>query len=134
MSQPKKVLVAEDDPDIRGLLAFCLEYARFQVVQAANGEDAVCKAETEQPDIILLDVHMPGMTGYEACQQLKSQELTRRIPVVFLSARGQATEIKYGLGLGAQEYILKPFAPDELCRRVTAILERLDRQAGPPGE
>lgn len=129
MVQGKKVLVAEDEPDIRGLVVFSLEYAGYQVVQASNGEDAVHIAEKEQPDIILLDVRMPKMTGYEACQHLKAQESTRHIPVVFLSARGQDTEIKYGLGLGAEEYILKPFAPDELYRRVTAILEQLSRQA-----
>jgi len=133
MLQGKKVLVAEDEPDIRGLIAFTLEYAGFKVVQAFNGEDAVGKAEKEQPDLILLDVRMPKMTGYEACEQLKAQESTRHIPVIFLSARGQETEIKYGLGLGAEEYILKPFAPDELYRRVTAILERLSRQKGEKG-
>jgi DNA-binding response OmpR family regulator len=72
---------------------------------------------------------MPKMSGYEACQCLKAQASTKHIPVIFLSARGQETEIKYGLGLGAEEYILKPFAPDELYRRVTAILERHSRKS-----
>jgi DNA-binding response OmpR family regulator len=127
MFEGKKVLVAEDEPDIRGLISFSLEYAGFVVVQAQNGEEAVQKAEEEQPDLILLDVRMPKMNGYEACRALKGQESTRRIPVVFLSARGQEAEIKHGLDLGAEEYILKPFAPDELYRRVETILQRLAR-------
>ncbi len=98
------------------------------MIEALNGEDAVELAEAEQPDLILLDVRMPKMSGYEACSMLKAQHSTRGIPVVFLSARGQETEIKQGLELGAEEYILKPFAPDELYHRVGSILERLGRQ------
>jgi DNA-binding response OmpR family regulator len=127
MFKGRKVLVAEDEPDIRGLVAFSLEYAGFVVVQAQDGEDAVQKAEVEQPDLILLDVRMPKMNGYEACKILKGEESTKHIPVVFLSARGQEAEIKHGLDLGAEEYILKPFAPDELYRRVETILQRLAR-------
>ena len=126
--QRQKVLVAEDEPDIRGLIVFSLEFAGYKVVQACNGEDAVDKAERESPDLILLDVRMPKLTGYEACERLKAKETTKHIPVVFLSALSQESEIKYGLGLGGEEYIIKPFAPDELYRRVTAILERLSRQ------
>jgi DNA-binding response OmpR family regulator len=128
MLEGKKVLVAEDEPDIRGLIVFSLQYAGYEVIEALNGEEAIELAEREQPDIILLDVRMPRMNGYEACSVLKAQESTRGIPVVFLSARGQETEIKRGLELGAEEYILKPFAPDELYQRVGGILERLGRQ------
>ena len=128
MSEGKKVLVAEDEPDIRGLIVFSLQYAGYEVIEALNGQEAIKLAESEQPDLILLDVRMPKMNGYEACAVLKAQESTRRIPVVFLSARGQETEIKRGLELGAEEYILKPFAPDELYQRVGGILERLGRQ------
>jgi DNA-binding response OmpR family regulator len=125
-----KILVAEDEADIRALIVFSLQYAGFQVVEASNGQEAVEKASVEGPDLILLDVRMPRMTGYEACRALKAQETTKRIPVVFLSARGQESEIKQGLELGAEEYILKPFAPDELYRRVEGILGRLARQGG----
>ena len=128
MSERKKVLVAEDEPDIRGLIVFSLQYAGYEVVEALNGEEAVRLAEAEQPDLILLDVRMLKMNGYEACSVLKSQDSTRGIPVVFLSARGQETEIKQGLESGAEEYILKPFAPDELYQRVGGILERLGRK------
>ena len=101
MSEGKKVLVAEDEPDIRGLIVFSLQYAGYEVIEALNGQEAIKLAESEQPDLILLDVRMPKMNGYEACAVLKAQESTRRIPVVFLSARGQETEIKRGLELGA---------------------------------
>jgi DNA-binding response OmpR family regulator len=130
MSNGKKVLVAEDDPDIRNLIVYSLQFAGFKVVQASNGEEAVTQAKAEQPDIILLDVRMPKMSGYEACAELKSEAATQGIQIVFLSARGQEAEIKYGMELGAEEYIIKPFAPDELQRRVTGVLERLRRGKG----
>lgn len=121
----KKILVAEDEPDIRGLIVFSLQYAGFEVIEVANGEDAVQKAIEEKPDLVLLDVRMPKMSGYEACEVLKEDPETATIPVVFLSARGQEAEIRRGMDLGAEEYILKPFAPDELYRRVEGILQRL---------
>jgi len=125
-----KVLVAEDELDIRNLIAFSLEFVGYQVVQASNGEEAVEKAVAEQPDLIMLDVRMPKLNGYEACKKLKEHDVTRQIPVVFLSARGQETEIKHGLELGAEEYILKPFAPDELQQRVASIVGRSGQRAG----
>lgn len=128
MPEGKRVLIAEDEPDIRNLVVFSLQYAGYEVIEALNGEEAIKLAAREQPDLILLDVRMPKMNGYEACSVLKAQESTRKIPVVFLSARGQETEIKHGLELGAEEYILKPFAPDELYQRVGGILERLSRK------
>ncbi len=127
-STRKKVLVAEDEPDIRGLIVFSLDYAGFDVVEARNGEEAVAKAKEQKPDLILLDVRMPRMNGYDACRKLKAHESTKHIPVIFLSARGQEAEIKHGLALGAEEYILKPFAPDELYRRVETILQRLEQR------
>jgi DNA-binding response OmpR family regulator len=124
MPGDRTVLIAEDDADIRNLIAYSLEFAGFNVLQAIDGIDAVDKATKQQPDLILLDVKMPKLNGYDACSQLKQQDSTNGIPIVFLSARGQEQEIKQGLELGAEEYILKPFAPDELHRRVKAILER----------
>jgi DNA-binding response OmpR family regulator len=89
-------------------------------------------AQKEMPDLILMDVRMPKMTGYEACRQMKTMESVRDIPVVFLSAKGQESEIQTGLEVGAEEYILKPFAPDELVKQVQAVLDRVTkrRQAG----
>ncbi|MEW5957910.1 MAG: response regulator [Chloroflexota bacterium] len=118
------ILVAEDERDIRDLITFALQFSGFEVVQAVNGEDAVKKTTEIRPDLILLDVRMPKMTGYEACKVLKADERTRHIPIVFLSAKGQETEISTGLDLGAEDYFLKPFAPDELPKRVNEILAK----------
>ena len=120
-----KILIAEDERDIRELVSFSLQFGGFTVVQAANGAEAVEYAQKEMPDLILMDVRMPKMTGYEACRQLKSMPELRDIPVVFLSAKGQESEIQTGLEAGAEEYILKPFAPDELVKQVQAVLDRV---------
>jgi two-component system alkaline phosphatase synthesis response regulator PhoP len=122
----KRILVAEDEPHILGLIVYSLEYAGFEVIEAVNGEDAIGMAVDDKPDLILLDVRMPRMSGYEVCAVLKEQDSTKDIPIVFISARGQEAEIKRGLELGAEEYILKPFAPDELYQRVERIFRRLD--------
>lgn len=119
-----KILVAEDERDIRELIGFTLRYAGFDVVLVKDGAEAVEKASHEKPDLIMLDVRMPKMTGYEACRQLKDNPATSGIPVVILSAKGQDGEVKEGLESGAEEYIVKPFAPDELTNQVKDILRR----------
>ena len=125
-----KILIAEDERDIRELVNFSLQFGGFAVVQAANGAEAVEQAQKELPDLILMDVRMPKMTGYEACRQMKSMPELRDIPVVFLSAKGQESEIQTGLEAGAEEYILKPFAPDELVKQVQAVLDRVAARRG----
>ena len=120
-----RILVAEDERDIRELIGFTLRYAGFEVELATNGEEAVEKAPQVQPDLIMLDVRMPRMTGYEACRVLKENPVTAEIPVVFLSAKGQEVEIEQGLASGALEYIVKPFAPDDLANQVRDILKRV---------
>jgi DNA-binding response OmpR family regulator len=117
-----KILVAEDERDIRDLLTFTLNYAGHEVVSVANGEEAVEAALREMPDMILMDVRMPKMTGYEACQKIKLNKAIQHIPIVFLSAKGQEAEIRTGLDAGATEYLLKPFAPMELTARVHELL------------
>jgi DNA-binding response OmpR family regulator len=120
-----KILVAEDERDIRDLIEFTLQYAGHEVVTVPHGEAAVETAPTLMPDLILMDVRMPRMTGYEACRALKDMGTSvSDIPVVFLSAKGQDNEIDQGLDAGAYEYILKPFAPDALTERVAAILKQ----------
>jgi DNA-binding response OmpR family regulator len=120
-----KILVAEDERDIRELIGFTLRFAGFEVVLTADGIEAIERAPEVQPDLILLDVRMPKMTGYEVCRQLKENPVTSTIPIVFLSAKGQEGEIKEGLDLGAVEYIVKPFAPDDLTNQVRDVLRRL---------
>jgi DNA-binding response OmpR family regulator len=122
-----KILIAEDERDIRDLVAFTLRFAGYEVVPAANGEEAVELAPKENPDLILMDVRMPRMTGYDACRVLKANPLMKDIPVVFLSAKGQESEIQTGLEVGAEEYLLKPFAPDQLTERVKAILAKFGK-------
>ena len=122
-----KILVAEDERDIRELIAFTLRFAGFEVELAGNGAEAVEKAPEIIPDLILMDVRMPRMTGYQACEALKENPATQGIPVVFLSAKGQESEIQEGLEVGAMEYILKPFAPDELTAQVRRILQEIGK-------
>lgn len=119
-----KILIAEDERDIRDLIVFTLTYGKHQVVAVSNGEEVLENTRREQPDLILLDVRMPRMTGYEACRRLKADPTLRHIPVIFLSAKGQEAEVQTGLEAGAAEYILKPFSPDQLNKRVTEILTK----------
>ena len=121
-----RILVAEDERDIRELINFTLMFAGHTVTLAANGEEAVQKVAEARPDLIMMDVRMPRLTGYEACRQIKAMEAWKDVPVVFLTAKGQDEEVASGIEAGATAYILKPFSPDELTRRVAEFLQ------GPP--
>jgi len=122
-----RILIAEDEPDIRELVAFTLRFAGHEVITTSNGEEALQQANQVIPDLILMDVRMPRMTGFEACRAMKTNPTLKDIPVVFLSAKGQDSEIQSGLDAGAEEYILKPFAPDQLTERVKAILSKFGK-------
>ncbi|MBI5824994.1 MAG: response regulator [Chloroflexota bacterium] len=122
-----RILIAEDEPDIRELVAFTLRFAGHEVIATSNGEEALNQAFEVIPDIILMDVRMPRMTGYDACRAMKADPTLKDIPVVFLSAKGQDSEIQTGLDAGAEEYLLKPFAPDQLTERVKAILGKFGK-------
>jgi DNA-binding response OmpR family regulator len=118
-----KILIAEDERDIRELITFTLRYiAGHEVTATADGQEALEAAQKEPFDLILMDVRMPRLTGYEACKRLKADVKTSHIPVAFLSAKGQESEMTSGLEAGAVEYILKPFSPDQLVERVKRIL------------
>ena len=121
------ILVAEDERDIRELINFTLMYAGHTVTLAANGQEAydTAVAMATKPDLIMMDVRMPKMTGYEACRKIKAVDELKEIPVVFLSAKGQDEEVQSGIEAGAVAYILKPFAPDELNRRIAEILQQI---------
>lgn len=118
----QKILIAEDERDILELIIFTLEFGGYQVVPTSNGEEALEMVYKEEPDLILLDVRMPRMSGYEVCKRIKSENNIRHIPVVFLSAKGQEAEVSTGYDMGASDYILKPFAPDHLLERLDHIL------------
>ena len=117
-----RILIAEDERDIRELITFTLKFAGHEVFPTSNGEEAYQTATQILPDLIMLDVRMPRMTGYEVCEQIKSNHKTQYIPVVFLSAKGQESEVQMGIEVGADEYILKPFSPEQLVERVKSIL------------
>ena len=117
-----KILIAEDDDDIRELIEITLTYYGFNVLSVADGEAAVQAAQANRFDLILLDVRMPFMTGYEACAQLKANPVTRATPVIFLSAKGQEDEISAGLRAGAERFILKPFEPEKLVQELHNVL------------
>jgi len=122
-----RILIAEDEPDIRELVAFTLRFAGHEVTATSNGEEALQQASLIIPDIVIMDVRMPRMTGYDACRAMKTDVVLKDIPVVFLSAKGQDAEIQTGLDAGAEEYLLKPFAPDQLAERVRAILAKFGK-------
>jgi len=122
----KKILIVEDVKLNVDLLTQLLE-DEYELITASDGEEGVTMAAQEQPDLILMDVRMPRMTGYEACKVMKANPDLKDIPVVFLTARGQESEIQQGLDAGAEEYLLKPFAPDQLTTRVKAILVKFGK-------
>lgn len=117
-----KILIAEDERDIRELIGFTLRFAGHEVIATTNGEEALEAARKELPELILLDVRMPRMNGYDACREIKADPATQHIPVAFLSAKGQESEVQTGLESGAIEYILKPFSPDQLIEHVKRLL------------
>ncbi len=119
-----RILVAEDEPDIRNLIAITLQFNGFDVVTVQDGIEAIETAENGGFDLILLDVRMPRKTGYDACRYLRSAESTKATPILFLSAKGQESEVETGLEAGADEYILKPFAPNDLVARISSYLPK----------
>ncbi len=117
-----KILVAEDERDIRELIEFALQYNGHEVLTAVDGLSAWDITVAEQPDLVLLDVRMPRMDGYEVCRRIKRSEKLRHIPVAFLSAKGQEAEVQAGLDAGAEEYILKPFSLEQLDQTIARLL------------
>lgn len=119
-----KIVIAEDEPDIRELIAFTLRFAGFEVITGANGQEGYDLTKLHHPDLSMFDVRMPKMTGYDACKKIKADPEIAHTPVIFLSAKGQEAEIEQGIASGADDYLLKPFAPDQLTERVRAVLAK----------
>ena len=119
-----KILIAEDEPDIRSLINFALSHRGYEVIPAIDGEMAYTLALKEVPDLILMDVQMPRLNGYEACRQIKAEATLRHVAVVFLSACGATADVQAGFAAGATAYLRKPFALDELMHTVAEILGR----------
>ena len=118
------VLAADDDEDILALVAFRLERSGYTVIQARDGQEALELALSEKPDLAVLDVMMPKLDGFELTRRLRSEEATSRMPIILLTARAQDTDVDQGFEAGADDYIRKPFSPQELRTRVQAILGR----------
>jgi two-component system phosphate regulon response regulator PhoB len=118
------ILIADDDPDIRDLVAFKLEQAGFDVTAVDNGSAALAAARSEPPDLAVLDVMMPGMSGIDVCRELRGDQRTAALPIILLTARAQETDVEAGFGAGADDYVIKPFSPRELVSRVEAVLAR----------
>jgi CheY-like chemotaxis protein/KaiC/GvpD/RAD55 family RecA-like ATPase len=121
---PVKILIAEDEPDIALILEAVLGEVGFAVTVARDGEEALAKTRTERPSLLLLDLMMPKKTGYEVCRSLRDDPEFGMLPIVMLTAKSQAADRLLGFEVGADDYVLKPFDPDELVARLRAILRR----------
>jgi DNA-binding response OmpR family regulator len=121
------LLVVEDDPDIVELLRYNLEREGYRVLVATDGERGLGDAGRHQPDLVLLDLMLPGLDGLEVLKRMRGQEGTRGIPVLVLTAKSEETDVVLGLEMGADDYLTKPFSPRELVARVRALLRRVTR-------
>ncbi len=131
MSKPK-ILVIEDESDILEVITYNLEREGHKVISCRNGEQGLSRIRTDNPDLVILDLMLPGMDGVEVCRQVKSDPVTRAIPVIMVTAKAEESDIVLGLGIGADDYITKPFSPKELVARVKVVLRRgpLREQSG----
>jgi len=134
-SEPRgRVLVVDDEPDIVRLLTFALQADGYQVYSAKNGSEGLERARQDKPDIVILDVMMPGMDGFEVCNELRSKPDTSSLPIIMLSALGQVSDRVKGLRAGADDYVPKPVNLDELSARVASLLSRSQRPAAAGAE
>ena len=131
---PATVLVVDDDPVILKLLEVNFEMEGFQVVRAADGFEGLERARAVLPDIVVLDVMMPRMTGYEVAKALREGHDTAHIPIIFVTARAQSTDVERGLELGVDDYVTKPFDPLDLVARVNTLLARSQTAPEPVAE
>ncbi len=120
----EKVVVIEDEADILEVIEYNLAREGYKVVGARDGEDGLELVRKEAPEVVLLDLMLPGLDGIEVCRKLKSDAVTRPIPIIMVSAKGEESDVVLGLGIGADDYVTKPFSPKELIARVKAVLRR----------
>jgi DNA-binding response OmpR family regulator len=118
----KRILIADDEPNIVASLEFLMEQAGYEVRTAADGNEALAAVASFAPDLVLLDVMMPGRSGYEVCERIKGDPATRGIRVLMLSAKGRDVEVAKGLDLGADAYVTKPFSTRDLAAKVRELL------------
>ncbi|MBD3183050.1 response regulator [Candidatus Poribacteria bacterium] len=118
-----RILLVDDEPDIVETAAFMLQSYSFQVITAGNGIECIEKAKKEQPDLILLDIMMPEMNGYEVCAKLREDDSTKHIPIIMLSAKGESEAILKSHKIGADDYVVKPFSMPTLLSKLEKVLE-----------
>jgi len=126
-----RILVVEDESDLLEAVVHTLRREGFRPIRATNGEEALKLVAEERPDVVLLDLMLPGLDGLEVCRRLRSREETARIPIVMVTAKAGETDAVIGLGIGADDYIRKPFGLKELVARVRAVLRRNQEPADP---
>lgn len=119
-----RVLVADDEDDVRELVVYRLTRSGYQVIEARDGDEAFRLAVDQLPDVCVVDVMMPKADGYEVTRRLRAEAVTRNIPIILLTARTQEADVSRGFEVGADDYLKKPFNPDELVARVRAVLGR----------
>ena len=130
----KKIVIVEDEPDILEVLTYNLKREGFDVSHALDGSKGLALIEKVEPDLVILDLMLPGLDGLEICRRIKGAEQLKQIPVIMVTAKGEETDIVIGLGMGADDYVAKPFSPRELVARVNAAIRRSgmsDRQGRP---
>ncbi len=130
----EKILVVEDDRDIMELVVYNLEKERYTVLKCDAGEKALQRVIKNPPDLVLLDLMLPGIDGLEVCKRLKSDRSTQGIPIIMLTAKGEESDIVAGLELGADDYLTKPFRPRELVARIRSVLRRSRTPASGSGD
>ncbi len=123
MSPKRTILIVDDDAFVRRPLEFILEAEGFRPILACDGEEGLRKVAEDRPDLVFLDVMMPGRDGFDVCRTLKNDPAYADIPIILLTARGQDHDKERGLALGAEEFMTKPYSPSELVHRVREILE-----------
>ncbi|MGC9518711.1 MAG: response regulator transcription factor [Desulfuromonadaceae bacterium] len=135
MSEKKSILIVEDEEDILALIHYNLTREGYKVLTATSGEQGVKLACEHQPDLVILDLMLPGIDGLQVCRELKQRDNTRHIAVIMLTAKGEEADIVTGLELGAVDYVTKPFSPRVLLARIKAVLRRSEQaSAAPEGE
>jgi DNA-binding response OmpR family regulator len=131
-SSAGRILIVEDDQDIAHLLSHSLGRAGFGVQTLSSGQEVMAAVRRHRPDLVLLDLMLPGLDGLEVCRSLRGDPLTAALPVIMLTARAEESDRIVGLELGADDYITKPFSPNEVVARVRALLRRAQRAETPP--
>ena len=120
----EKIVVIEDETDILEVIAYNLKREGYEVITSTSGEDGLEKIEKSKPNLVVLDLMLPEVDGIELCRKLKSDPVTHAIPVIMVTAKGEESDVVLGLGVGADDYVTKPFSPRELTARVKAVLRR----------